>query len=78
MELRISGHRHGGFGRRRTCAVFLVAAALNGVITFLLGTVTRSGLAYHPLNGLVLAAALAIVLMTILFRLVHRAERSTA
>jgi protease PrsW len=57
---------------------FLVATVLNGLVTFLLGTVTHSGLAYHPLNGLALAAAVAIVLMAILFRLVHRAEPSAA
>ena len=57
---------------------FLVAAVLNGLVTFFLGTVTRSGLAYHPLNGLALAAAVAIVLMVVLFRLVHLAEPSTA
>ncbi len=52
---------------------FLVATVLNGLVTFLLGTVTHSGLAYHPLNGLVLAAAVAVAVMVVLFRLVHLA-----
>lgn len=52
---------------------FLVATLLNGLVTFLLGAVTRSGLAYHPLNGLMLAAAVAVVVMAVLFRLVHLA-----
>ncbi len=57
---------------------FLVATLLNGLVTFLLGTVTRSGLAYHPLNGLALAAAVAVVVTATLFQLVHRATSSTA
>ena len=50
---------------------------LNGLVTFLLGVVTRSGLAYHPLNRLALAAAVAVVVTATLFRLVHRAAPST-
>jgi RsiW-degrading membrane proteinase PrsW (M82 family) len=50
---------------------FLVATGLNGLVTYLLGAVTRSGLTYHPWNGLVLAAGVAIAVTVLLFRAVH-------
>ncbi len=57
---------------------FLVATLFNGVVTFLLREVSRSGLTYRPWNGLVLAAAVAAAVTLILFRTVHlRAAPST-
>ncbi len=51
---------------------FLAAAALNGVVAVLVQEVTQVGLTYRPWNGLALAAAVAITVTLLLFRLVHR------
>ncbi len=56
---------------------FLAAAVLNGLVTYLLGMVTHSGLTYRPWNGLVLAAAVAAAVTALLFRLVHYRGGST-
>jgi RsiW-degrading membrane proteinase PrsW (M82 family) len=53
---------------------YLLATLLNGVVTFLLREVSRSGLAYRPWNGLILAAVVAAAVSGILFR----AERQRA
>jgi len=47
---------------------FLAAALLNGVVTFLLREVSRSGLAYRPWNGVILAAVIATAVTLVLFR----------
>ena len=53
---------------------FLIATLLNGVVTFLLREVSRSGLTYRPWNGLIVAAVVAAAVTVILFR----AERQRA
>ena len=53
---------------------FLIATLLNGVVTFLLREVSRSGLTYRPWNGLIVAAVVAAAVTLILFR----AERQRA
>jgi RsiW-degrading membrane proteinase PrsW (M82 family) len=53
---------------------FLIATLLNGVVTFVLREVSRSGLTYRPWNGLVVAAVVATAVTLILFR----AERQRA
>lgn len=52
----------------------LIAAVLNGVVTFLLREVSRSGLTYRPWNGLILAAIVGAAVTWVLFR----AERQRA
>jgi RsiW-degrading membrane proteinase PrsW (M82 family) len=52
---------------------FLIAATLNGLVTFFLREVTHAGLSYRPWNGLVLASVVAVVVTLVLFRMVHRA-----
>jgi len=52
----------------------LIATLLNGVVTFLLREVSRSGLTYRPWNGLIVAAVVAAAITLILFR----AERQRA
>jgi RsiW-degrading membrane proteinase PrsW (M82 family) len=51
----------------------LLATLLNGVVTFLLREVSRSGLTYRPWNGVVLAAVVAAAVTLVLFR-VERAR----
>ncbi|MHB1354364.1 MAG: PrsW family intramembrane metalloprotease [Anaerolineae bacterium] len=43
-----------------------LAALLNGLVTWLLGEVSRSGLALKPINGLILAAVLAVLTFALL------------
>jgi RsiW-degrading membrane proteinase PrsW (M82 family) len=56
---------------------FLAAAVLNGLFIYLLGAVTISGLSYHPWNGVVLAAAMAVIVTLVLFRSVRVRTPST-
>lgn len=56
----------------------LLAALLNGVVTAVLGEITRSGLRPTPFNGLIVAAALAAVTFIVLFALLHRGTRAAA
>jgi RsiW-degrading membrane proteinase PrsW (M82 family) len=43
-----------------------LAAVLNGTSTWLLGEVSRSGLVFKPINGLILAAVIAILIFALL------------
>jgi RsiW-degrading membrane proteinase PrsW (M82 family) len=56
----------------------LLAATLNGVVTTLLGEITRSGLRATPLNGLILAAVVAAAIFIILFVIMRRSARPGA
>lgn len=53
-------------GRLWLPAGISLAALLNGLVTWLLGEVSRSGLALKPINGLILAAVIATLTFTIL------------
>lgn len=54
-----------------------LAALLNGIVTVLLGEITRSGLRSTPLNGLIASAVVAAVTFVVLFALMHRGNRAT-
>ncbi len=55
-----------------------LAALLNGIVTAVLGEITRSGLRATPLNGLIVAAVLAALTFIVLFIIVRRGDRLTA
>ncbi len=55
----------------------LTAATLNGLFFFVLDQVTSNGLVYTPTNGLLLAAAVAVVTLGIVVFLIRRANRET-
>jgi len=54
-----------------------IAAALNGLFTFVRGEIVTVGLSYKPVYGLVLAAAVALVTFVVLNVLMRRANRLT-
>lgn len=54
-----------------------LAALLNGVVTAVIGEITRSGLQMTPLNGLILAAAIAAATFIVLFVIIQRSNRAT-
>ncbi len=56
----------------------LLAALLNGIVTAVLGEITRAGLRPTPLNGLIVAAVVAAVTFVVLFVLLHRGARVAA
>lgn len=60
-------HRQPG----RAIQGFLAAIVLNGVFSYFLREVTQTGLIYRPWNGLVLAAAVAVIVSFVLLRLEH-------
>jgi len=53
-----------------------IAALLNGVVTAIIGEITRSGLHTTPLNGLIGAAAVAVVTFSVLFFILQRSNRA--
>jgi protease PrsW len=53
-----------------------LAAVLNGVVNTLLSEISRSGLRPTPLNGLILAALVAVATFMILFSVLRRASRA--
>lgn len=53
-----------------------LAALLNGVVTAAIGEISRSGLRTTPLNGLILAAAIAAVTFVVLFAIIQRSNRA--
>jgi len=55
----------------------LLAATLNGVVTYLLREVTVRGLTLTPMNGLILAAVVAAVVFGAVFALIRRANAAT-
>ncbi len=55
-----------------------LAAVLNGVVTAVLGEISRAGLRPTPLNGLILAAVLAAGTFIVLFVLMRRGTRMAA
>jgi RsiW-degrading membrane proteinase PrsW (M82 family) len=55
----------------------ILAAVLNGVVTVAVGAISRSGLQATPVNGLVLAAAVAFVTFGLLFFAIYRNNRAT-
>jgi len=55
----------------------LLAATLNGLFFFALDRVTTNGLVYTPVNGLLLAAGVAVVTLGVVFMLIRRANRET-
>lgn len=57
---------------------FLAATVLNGLVTYFLGTLTRSGLTYHPWNGLILAAGVAIAVTALLSQMVRPPKAAAA
>jgi RsiW-degrading membrane proteinase PrsW (M82 family) len=59
-------------------AGLLLAATLNGVVSTLIGEITRSGLRPTPLNGLILAAVVAAAIFIILFVIMRRSARPGA
>ncbi len=54
-----------------------LAALLNGVFLFLEDQVTLRGLAFTPLNGVILAGVFAFVILAIVFFLIRRANAET-
>lgn len=54
-----------------------IAAVLNGLFTYLRGEIVTVGLNYRPVNGLILATAVALVTFVVLFYLMRRANRLT-
>lgn len=54
-----------------------LAATLNGVVTHLLREVTVRGLTFTPMNGLILTAAVAVVVFGALFALIRRVNAAT-
>jgi RsiW-degrading membrane proteinase PrsW (M82 family) len=54
-----------------------IAAVLNGLFTYLRGEIVTVGLNYRPVNGLILATAVALVTFVALFYLMRRAIRLT-
>ena len=56
---------------QRAVQGLVLAAVLNGLFTYFLREVTQSGLTYKPWNGLVLAAAVAVIVTLILVRRGH-------
>ncbi len=57
-------------------AGILLAALLNGLVTVLLGEVSRTGLRATPINGLPLAAVVAALTFAALFLLIRRLNRA--
>jgi len=55
----------------------LLAATLNGAVTLMLREVNASGLTFTPMNGLILAAAVAVVVFGVLFALIRRVNAAT-
>lgn len=55
----------------------LIAAVLNGIVSMVLGEISRSGLQVTPLNGLILAAAVAAITFIVLFVIIQRNNRVT-
>lgn len=53
----------------------LLAAVLNGIVTTVLGEISRSGLQATPLNGLILAAGVAIVTFGVLLTIMRLSNR---
>lgn len=53
------------------------AAVLNGLFFFLADQVTLQGLHFTPLNGVILAAVFAVVILAIVFFLIRRANAET-
>ena len=56
----------------------VLAAVLNGVSSTLLSEISRTGLRSTPLNGLILAAALATITFAVLFAIMRRGSRPAA
>ncbi|MEM7030590.1 MAG: PrsW family glutamic-type intramembrane protease [Chloroflexota bacterium] len=59
-------------------AGLLLAAILNGVVTVALGVITRSGFQVTPINGLILAAVVAMVTFGVLFAIMQSNNRALA
>jgi len=59
-------------------AGLLLAAILNGVVSTLLKEITRSGLRPTPMNGLILASAVAAATFVVLFIIMRRSARPGA
>ncbi len=57
-------------------AGLLTAAVLNGIVTVVLGMISRSGLQATPLKGLALAAAIAVATFGLLFAIIERSNRA--
>lgn len=55
----------------------LLASALNGVVAHVLREVTISGLTFTPMNGLILAAAVAVAVFGAVFALMRRVNAAT-
>jgi RsiW-degrading membrane proteinase PrsW (M82 family) len=54
-----------------------IAAVLNGLFFFFADQVTLQGLHFTPLNGVILAAVFAVVILAIVFFLIRRANTET-
>lgn len=54
-----------------------IAAVLNGLFTYVRGEIVTVGLRYRPVNGLVLATAVALATFALLYYLMRRANRLT-
>ncbi len=54
-----------------------IAAVLNGLFTYVRGEIVTVGLRYRPVNGLVLATAVALAAFALLYYLMRRANRLT-
>lgn len=54
-----------------------LASVLNGIFYFLADQVTLQGFKFTPLNGVILAAVFAFVVLTIVFFLIRRANAET-
>lgn len=54
-----------------------IAAVLNGLFTYVRGEIVTVGLSYRPVNGLLLAAVVALGTFAVLYYLMRRANRLT-
>ncbi|OQY25754.1 MAG: hypothetical protein B6I34_01670, partial [Anaerolineaceae bacterium 4572_32.1] len=54
-----------------------IASVLNGVFTYVRGEIVAIGLDYKPVNGLILAAVVALATFVALYYLMRRANRLT-
>jgi RsiW-degrading membrane proteinase PrsW (M82 family) len=71
----LAGARHGGRPVWWVPAGLTIAAILNGLFSFVRREVTVQGLAYRPLNALLISIGFVAVTLGVLFFMLRRAER---
>lgn len=58
-------------------AGIVLASILNGIVTVAIGAISRTGLQATPVNGLILAAVIAIITFGLLFVIIRRNNQAT-